>query len=127
MGAQAKQVVNISQAVKRRLNEQLTNTVRNNACLGNSDRELKHLVQDLLNERCNSDADFSIIADAAFLMTTTVLRVAHQDINGEEDYQPRADTLQRIMKVMDIQLIAQHQRVNKKYLPNTKRPDLEDV
>lgn len=115
----------VSQALMRKLNEDMVSAVNNNTCLGNSNRELKDLVQDLLNERCSNDADFARIADQAWLMTATVIRVANQD--KEEDYQPRADTLQRLMQAMDVQLTATHQKVSRKYLPTTKRPDLEDV
>lgn len=115
----------ISQALMRKLNEDMVSAVNNSSCLGNSSRELKDLVQDLLNERCSCDADYARIADQAWLMTSTVIRVANQD--KEDDYQPRADTLQRLMQAMDIQLTASHQKVSRKYLPTTKRPDLEDV
>lgn len=123
--AQKKPQANVSQALLRQLNSKMVDTIKNKGCLGNSDRELKHLVQDLLNERCNCDADFARVADQAWLMSSTVMRVANQD--KEEDYQPRADTLQRIFKVLDVRLEAVHQKVNRKYLPSTKRPDLEDV
>ncbi len=125
MGAAQQKIAPISQAVQRKLNQQMLDTVRNKACLGNSDRELKHLVQDLVNERCCSDKDYAVLADAAFLMPCTVMRVANQD--KEDDYQPRADTLQRLLKVLDVRLVAEFQKVNRKYLPHTKRPDLEDV
>ncbi len=115
----------VSQALMRKLNEDMVSAVNNNTCLGNSDRELKDLVQDLLNECCSCDADYARIADRAWLKTVTVIRVSNQD--KEDDYQPRADTLQRLMQAMDVQLIASHQKVNRKYLPTTKRPDLEDV
>ncbi|MCP4393410.1 MAG: hypothetical protein GY804_03955 [Alphaproteobacteria bacterium] len=124
MGAAQKKVSSISQAVGRKLNQQMLEHVRNKSCLGNSERELKHLVQDLLNERCSGDKDYAIVADQAWLMASTVRRVAHQD--REEDYQPRADTLQRLLKVLDVRLVAEYQKVNKKYLPNAKRPELED-
>ncbi len=115
----------VTQSLMHQLNSKMVETIKNIGCLGNSDRELKHLVQDFLNERCSCDADYARIADAAFLMPSTVRRVAHCD--AEEDYQPHADTLQRLLKVMDVRLEATHQKVNRKYLPNTKRPDLEDV
>lgn len=115
----------VSQALMRKLNEDMVSAVNNSSCLGNSSREIKDLVQDLLNERCCNDADFARIADQAWLMTSTVIRVANQD--KEDDYQPRADTLQRLMQAMDVQLTASHQKVSRKYLPTTKRPDLEDV
>ncbi|MCP3921327.1 MAG: hypothetical protein GY714_01950 [Desulfobacterales bacterium] len=125
MAATQKKITPISQAVSKKLNQQMVENIKNNSCLGNSKRELKDLVQDLLQERCSGDADFAIVADQAFLMTSTVLRVANQD--REEDYQPRADTLQRLLKVLDVRLVAEYQKIQKKYLPHTKRPDLEDV
>ncbi len=117
--------VDIKSRMSKKINESLCDGIRNNTCCGSSDRELKHLVQDYLNARCSCDADFALIADAAHLMPQTVLRVANQDANGEEDYQPFADTLQRLLRVMDIRLEGTHQRVNKKYLPTAKNPELE--
>ncbi len=124
MQQSAQKTVNISHAMRRKLNASLVDTVRNNSCLGNSDRKQKHMVQDFLMESCSSDKDFEMVAERACLMPQTVRRVAHQD--READYQPRADTMERILQALDIRLVGEHQIVQKKYLPQTKRPELEE-
>ena len=96
----------------------LLNNIKNLSCGGNSDRELKHLAQDLLQQG-GGDKYYELIADTAFLGVGTVRRVANMDKNGLT-YNPRADTLERILKACGCRLVAEHISIKAGYMPKAK-------
>lgn len=96
----------------------LLGNVNNLSCGGNSARELKHLCQDVL-QAGGGDKYFELIADSAYLGVSTVRRVANMDKNGEV-YNPRADTLERILKAAGCRLNAEYISIRGGYMPKPK-------
>ena len=92
--------------------------VNNLSCGGNSTRELKHLAQDVLQSG-GGEKYWELIADSAYLGKSTVLRVANMDKNGL-DYNPRADTLERILKAAGCRLTAEYVSIRGTYMPKPK-------
>ena len=99
-------------------NKALQAKVRELQCGGNTERELKHLVQDVLNAG-GGDKYYELIADRAYLGVSTVRRVANMDKNGEI-YNPRADTLERILKAAGCRLTAEYISIKGQYMPKPK-------
>ncbi len=97
----------------------LLKAIKNIYCGGNSNRELKHLVQDIL-QAGGGDKYYALIADSAGLGESTVRRVANMDKNGEENYNPRADTLERILKASGFKLAAEQVKIKSQYMPKPK-------
>ena len=96
----------------------LLGNIKNLTCGGNTTRELKHLAQDVL-QAGGGDKYYELIADAAYLGQSTVRRVANMDKNGEE-YNPRADTLERILKACGCRLTAEYVSIKGTYMPKPK-------
>lgn len=96
----------------------LLTSVSNLSCGGNSNRELKHLAQDVL-QAGGGDKYYELIADSAYLGVSTVRRVANMDKNGEI-YNPRADTLERILKACGCRITAEYVSIRGNYMPKPK-------
>lgn len=86
--------------------------------LGNSDRGLKHLAADLLNEYGRTDKAISELSDMTFLCQHTIRRI--QECN--ENYSPRLDTIERCLKAMNCEITAQEVEIEAQYQnrPKTK-------
>ena len=92
----------------------LLTSVSNLSCGGNSNRELKHLAQDVL-QAGGGDKYYELIADSAYLGVSTVRRVANMDKNGEI-YNPRADTLELNLKTCGCRITAQYVSLRGNYM-----------
>ena len=110
--------------LKKHLQDQMLLSLRerDQGFLGNSDRRFLDLVQDLLQTK--NDKELGDIAEIACLMPVTVRRVSNAD--HEPDYYPRARTLENIGIALGLRLTASMESVNRKFLPEVHRPDLED-
>jgi len=82
--------------------------------LGNSKRGLKELASDLIAEYgVNATKN---IAENAYLSKVTVDRV----LECEEHYQPRLDTVERILRVMGCRLNADYISIKGAFMPQPK-------
>lgn len=82
--------------------------------LGNSHRGLKELASDLIAEYGVNTT--KTIAESAHLSKATVDRV----LECEEAYQPRLDTVERILRVMGCRLNADYISIKGTYMPQPK-------
>ena len=89
-------------------------TTINNKVLGNSDRGLKELASDLIAQ--HGEKASKKIAEAAYLNVTTVERV----LKCEPQYQPRLDTIERILRACDVRLESGYIATKGKYMPKPK-------
>ena len=87
--------------------------IRSNA-LGNSNRGLKELASDLVAQYGQNGS--KIVAELAYLNPVTVERV----LKCEEDYQPRLDTIERILRACDVRLESGYVATKGKYKPQPK-------
>ncbi len=85
-----------------------------NKALGNSDRGLKELASDLIAQ--HGDRAARKIADSAYLNVATVERV----LKCEPHYQPRLDTIERILRACDVRLESGYVATKGKYMPQPK-------
>ncbi len=87
--------------------------IQNNA-LGNSERGLKELASDLVAQYGEKGA--RKVADAAYLNCATVERV----LKCESNYQPRLDTIERILRACDVRLESGYVATKGKFMPQPK-------
>lgn len=86
----------------------------NNKILGNSTRGLKELASDLIAQHGNKGS--KQVAEAAFLNVATVERV----LKCEANYQPRLDTVERILRACNVRLESGYIATKGKYMPKPK-------
>ena len=89
-------------------------TAINNKVLGNSDRGLKELASDLIAQ--HGEKASKKIAEAAYLNVATVERV----LKCEPHYQPRLDTIERILRACNVRLESGYIATQGKYMPKPK-------
>jgi len=82
--------------------------------LGNSDRGLKNLASDLLAGYGKKGC--KVVAEQAYLNVKTVERVLECD----SQYQPRLDTIERILRACNVRLETGYVATNGKYRPKPK-------
>lgn len=95
---------------KNAITKTLTATIQqkvNLKTLGNSNRTLKDLCADLIN---NSTLDTRAIADQAYLNAKTVQNLA----SGKTQW-PRADTCERVLRVFELSLSADNEPLKPTY------------
>jgi DNA-binding phage protein len=83
-------------------------------CLGNSDRSLKNLASDLLAE--SGKKGCKKVAEQAYLNTKTVERV----LDCDPHYQPRLDTVERILRACNVRLESGYIATQSKYKTKPK-------
>ena len=82
--------------------------------LGNSDRGLKNLASDLVAQYGKKGC--KIVAEKAYLNVKTVERV----LDCDPHYQPRLDTIERILRACNVRLDSGYVATHGKYLPKAK-------
>ncbi len=85
--------------------------------LGNSDRSLKHLASDLLNQTNND----KWVAENAYLNIETVKRLRDlKEAKSGADYQPKLDTVERVLRALGCRLTGEHVSIRGAYAPKPK-------
>lgn len=82
--------------------------------LGNSERGLKNLASDLLAQYGKKGC--KVVAEQAYLNVKTVERVLECDAH----YQPRLDTIERILRACNVRLESGYIATHGKYKPKPK-------
>ena len=96
-----------------KFHKEMINNITSNA-LGNSERGLKELASDLVAQHGSKGS--KKVAEAAFLNVATVERV----LKCEPHYQPRLDTIERILRACDVRLESGYVATKGKYAPKPK-------
>lgn len=104
--------------------QEIMNRVKKVA-LGNSDRGLKHLASDLLNEYGKSDKAIEELSEATYLCKHTIRRIQE----CSELYSPRLDTIERCLKAMNCEITAHEVEIEKQYQnrPKTKEQIANEI
>lgn len=92
---------------------EMVGNIKTNA-LGNSERGLKELASDLVAQHGSKGA--KKVAESAYLNVATVERV----LKCEPNYQPRLDTIERILRACDVRLESGYVATKGKYMPQPK-------
>jgi len=96
----------------------------NAKALGNSDRGLKEVVSDLLNQYGRDQAKY--IAEKAFLSVQTVHRLMDlTETENGDPYRPQCDTIERVLKVCGAEIHFDQVKISPRYMPGPKY-DYED-
>lgn len=86
----------------------------NTVALGNSDRGLKEVASDLLNDQGRDQ--IKNICQGTFLSRTTVERVMELKETGNGDpYRPQSETLERIFRYCNAEIILQEVKIKPKF------------
>jgi len=96
-----------------KFHREMMGNIASNA-LGNSERGLKELASDLIAQHGAKGS--RIVSEAAYLNVATVERV----LKCEPHYQPRLDTVERILRACDVRLESGYVATKGKYMPKPK-------
>ena len=91
-------------------------SIKKRSALGNSHRKLKDVAADLLNATGESPDD---IAKGTYLCPSTVKRV----MDCEDNYSPRADTLERCFRYCNASVVFEETMMKKNYLNQPKEKE----
>ena len=81
--------------------------------IGNSSRTLVHLAQDLVNA-AGGAKNAKRIAEECFMAKETVVRLSEADTKYE-GYQPRAHTIEKILRYSNVRLDAHGEAISTRY------------